>query len=158
MWILAIAIKAVALPLLALELLRARRAFLLGTLAAGTAVVVAATAVFGTAWLTSLGQLGHEQASFSVPARLEQLGLSPRVAHGLSDLVLVAGGAWLVREALRGRARLALGASLLILTSPWVLPWYATWPVALASLEEDAAGQVVALGLVAYFLPARIPL
>ncbi len=158
LWTFAVAIKAVALPLLALELLRSRRAFWLGALAAGTAVAVSATAVFGTAWLTSLGQLGHEQASFSVPARLEQLGLSPRVAHGLSDLALVAGGAWLVREALRGRARLALGASLLILTSPWVLPWYATWPVAFASLEEDAAGQVVALGLVAYFLPARIPL
>ena len=158
LWILAIAIKAVALPLLLLELLRARRAFLLGTLAAGMALAIAATAVFGTAWLTSLGQLGHEQARFSLPARLEQLGISARAAHGLSDLVLVAGAVWLAREALRGRTRLALGASLLILTSPWVLPWYATWPVALASLEEDAAGQLVALGLVAYFLPARIPL
>ena len=159
LWILAVAIKAVALPAARFSSSSdARRAFLLGTLAAGMALAIAATAVFGTAWLTSLGQLGHEQARFSLPARLEQLGISARAAHGLSDLVLVAGAVWLAREALRGRTRLALGASLLILTSPWVLPWYATWPVAFASLEEDAAGQLVALGLVAYFLPARIPL
>jgi hypothetical protein len=158
LWTLAVAVKAVALPLLALELLRSRRAFWLGVLSAGTALSVAATAVFGTAWLTSLGQLGHEQASFSVPARLEQVGLSGGIARGLSAVALVAGAAWLAREALRGRTRLALAASLLILTSPWVLPWYATWPVALAALEEDAPGQIVALGLVAYFLPARIPL
>jgi hypothetical protein len=39
-----------------------------------------------------------------------------------------------------------------------VLPWYSTWPVALAAVEEDAAAQIAAIGLAAYFLPDRIPL
>jgi hypothetical protein len=33
-----------------------------------------------------------------------------------------------------------------------------TWPVALAAFEEDQAGQIDALALAAYLLPARIPL
>ena len=64
---------------------------------------------------------------------------------------------WLVLQARRGRARLALVASLLILTSPWILPWYSTWPVALAAVDDDVLGSAVALGVAAYLLPARIP-
>jgi hypothetical protein len=45
-----------------------------------------------------------------------------------------------------------------LLTSPWVLPWYSTWPVALAAVGDDVLAQVVALALVAYLLPDRIPL
>jgi hypothetical protein len=38
------------------------------------------------------------------------------------------------------------------------LPWYASWPVALAAVEEDAAAQVLALAVAAYLLTARVPL
>ena len=103
-------------------------------------------------------QVGRQQSRFSLPARLEQLGVPGTVSHALAYIALAVGALWLGRQARRGRVRLALGASLLLLTSPWVLPWYATWPVALASFEEDEAGQIVALGLAAYLLPARIPL
>ena len=75
-----------------------------------------------------------------------------------SVAVLGAGGLYLARCALRGRPRLALGAALLVVTSPWVLPWYSTWPVALAAVEDDALAQVVALGLALYLLPDRVPL
>jgi hypothetical protein len=37
------------------------------------------------------------------------------------------------------------------------LPWYATWPVALAAVEEDGPAQAAALGLTAYLLPSRVP-
>jgi hypothetical protein len=103
-----------------------------------------------------VGQLGNHR--FSLSSRLGELAVPGTVSHLRAYVALAAGAFWLGRQALRGRPRLALGASLLILTSPWILPWYATWPVALASLEEDGAGQVVALGRAAYLLPARIPL
>jgi MYXO-CTERM domain-containing protein len=158
MWILAGAIKASAFALLLLQLLRSRRGLVVSAIVAAAAVATMATVWFGTTWLTSLAQLGRQQSGFSLPARLEQLGVSADVAHALTYLLFAAGALWLGRQALGGRPRLALGASLLLLTSPWILPWYATWPVALASTEEDRAGQVVALVLAVYLLPARIPL
>jgi hypothetical protein len=39
----------------------------------------------------------------------------------------------------------------------WLLPWYATWPIALAAVEEDAAAQILAVAGAAYLLPARVP-
>jgi alpha-1,6-mannosyltransferase len=158
MWVLAAAIKAPALALLGLQLLRSRRTVRVGAITAATAIATVATAAFGTTWLTSVAQFGSHQSRFSLPSRLSELGVPATVSHVLAYVALAAGAFWLGRQALRGRPRLALGASLLILTSPWILPWYATWPVALASLEEDTAGQIVALGLAAYLLPARIPL
>jgi Glycosyltransferase family 87 len=158
MWILAAAIKAPAFFLLPLQLLRSRRGVWVGAVIAGLSIAALATTAFGTSWLTSLIQVGRQQSRFSLPARLEQLGVPGTASHALADIVLAAGALWLGRQALRGRARLALGASLLLLTSPWVLPWYATWPVALAAFEEDEAGQIVALAVAAYLLPARIPL
>ena len=66
--------------------------------------------------------------------------------------------ALLLHQARQGRPRLALGACLLVLTTPWLLPWYASWPVALAAVEEDGAAQVLALAVAAYLLTARVTL
>jgi hypothetical protein len=41
-------------------------------------------------------------------------------------------------------ARLALATGLLVLASPWVLPWYAVWIVPLAAVEEDRLAWVLA--------------
>ena len=108
---------------------------------------------FGTAWFSGLRSFGTREATFSIPSRLAALGLGEVPAFTLSAVVLVAGGAWLLREAVRGRPRIALGACLLLLTSPWLLPWYAALPVGLAAVEEDAAAQVIAICLAAYLLP-----
>jgi len=89
--------------------------------------------------------------------RLEQLGVPDQVAHTLAAAALGIGALWLVRQARQGQPRLALGACLLLLTTPWLLPWYATWPVVLAAVEEDAVAQVLALGLAVYLLPDRVP-
>ena len=118
---------------------------------------IAATLAFGTNWLASLSHIGNHEARYALPVRLEQIGVPDRAAHLLAAAALVAGSVWLVRQAALGRPRLALGACLLVLTSPWLLPWYATWPVALAAVEEDAAAQVLALAVAAYLLPSRIP-
>lgn len=158
LWILAAAIKAPALAILLLQLLRSRRGLWIGAALAAMAVAAFATEAFGTAWMTAIWQLNQQEARYGLPARLEQLAIPEVVARVLAYVALVGGGLWLGRQALRGRARLALGASLLLLTSPWVLPWYSTWPVALAAVEDDGLAQVVALGFAAYLLPARIPL
>jgi hypothetical protein len=156
LWMLAAAVKAPALFLLPLQLVRSRRHFWAGCVVAGIAGSLAATLVFGSNWLT-IGRLGHNEARYAIPVRLEQLGVPDRGAHLIAAAALVVGGLWLLRQALQGRTRLALGACLLVLTTPWLLPWYATWPVALAAVEEDAAAQVLALAVAAYLLPARVP-
>jgi alpha-1,6-mannosyltransferase len=157
-WILAAAVKSPALALLPLRLVRARRGLWLGAAAAAGALSVAATVAFGSAWLSAFRLLGHREARFSLPARLAHLGVTHEVGLTIARVVLVAGSLWLAREAIRGRPRLALGACLLLLTSPWVLPWYAMWPVGLAAAEDDGLAQILALGIAAYLLPDRVPL
>ena len=44
-------------------------------------------------------------------------------------LAFVAAYAWLLREAWRGRARLALTAGILLVCTSWLVPWYAVWAV-----------------------------
>jgi hypothetical protein len=157
LWMLAAAVKAPALFLLPLQLVRARRGFWAGCAVAGIAGSLAATLVFGSNWLT-IGRLGHNEARYAIPVRLEHFGVPDRAAHLFAAAALVVGGVLLLRQALKGRTRLALGACLLVLTTPWLLPWYATWPVALAAVEEDdAVAQVLALAIAAYLLSARVP-
>jgi hypothetical protein len=158
LWIMAGAIKAPALAILLLQLLRSRRGVWAGAALAAATITVIAIAAFGTSWLTAIWQSNQREAGYGLPSRLEQSGIPEGIAHALAYVALAAGGLWLARQAVRGRPRLALGAALLVLTSPWVLPWYSTWPIVLAAVEEDLVAQVVALGLVAYLLPDRIPL
>jgi alpha-1,6-mannosyltransferase len=157
LWMLAAAVKAPALFLLPLQLVRASSRFWAGCVLAGIAGAFAATVAFGSGWLGSLGRLAPNESRYAIPARIEQLGVPDGAAHGLAAVALGIGALWLLRQARQGRPRLALGACLLLLTSPWLLPWYATWPVALAAVEEDAEAQVLALGLAAYLLPDRVP-
>jgi hypothetical protein len=65
---------------------------------------------------------------------------------------------WLLREAWRGRARLALTAGLLLVATSFLRPWYAVWAVPLAAVEEDRLARLLALGLSAYLLRDAVPL
>jgi hypothetical protein len=65
---------------------------------------------------------------------------------------------WLVRSARAGRGRLGLTSGLLLVGTPWLLPWYAVWAVALAAVEEDATAWLLSLALCAYLLPDRVPI
>jgi hypothetical protein len=156
-WVLAAAVKPPALFLLPLQLVRAGRRFWAACVVAGITGSIAATLAFGSGWLTALGRLGRSESRFAIPVRLEQLGVPDRTAHLLALASLVVGALLLLRQARQGRPRLALGACLLVLTTPWLLPWYATWPVVLAAVEEDAAAQILALAVAAYLLPDRVP-
>jgi hypothetical protein len=157
LWVLAAAVKVAALPILLPELLRSRRGLRIGAVSTALVVGAVSTAAFGTAWLTSVWQLPMREARAGLPARLEQLGAGEAVAHTMTYVALAAGAVWIARRAFRARPTLALGASLLVVTSAWVMPWYSTWPIALAAVEEDAFAQVVALGLALYLLPDRVP-
>lgn len=157
-WILAAAIKLPALAILPLQLLRSRRGVWVGAACGAVAVGLVATVAFGASWLTPVSAPERWQSRYALPSRLEQLAVPPGIARVIPLLLLGVGALWLGRQALRGRPRLALGASLLLVASPWVLPWYSTWPVALASIDDDRTAQLVALALAAYLLPARIPL
>jgi hypothetical protein len=150
------------LPLRAIELRRNGRP--LPHLGFGIAAGVLAAAAFlryGTAWLGAFGPLADnlsDQARYSIPNRLSQLGLPEDVAAGLlAGLLALAYGA-LLFEAWRGRARLGLCAGFVLLATTWLVPWYAVWAVPLAAVEEDGAARWLAIGLSAYLLRDAVPI
>jgi Glycosyltransferase family 87 len=164
-WAASIALKwlpLVFLPLRALEA-RAERRRLghLGFAVAAAILVTVATMRYGTAWIGAFGPLAdnlRDQAHYSIPNRLAQLGLPEAVAATALAALFAGVYAWLLYEAWRGRARLALCAGLLLLATPWLVPWYAVWAVPLAAIEEDTTARWLALGMSAYLLRDAVPL
>jgi Glycosyltransferase family 87 len=164
-WVLALAIKWVAvvfLPLRALEAWRhGRRVGHLGFATAAVLVAGLATWRYGTAWLDAFGPVARnlrEGASYSIPSRFESLGMPHAAAVALLAGLFALGYLWLLREAWRGRARLGLAAGLLLVAAPWLVPWYAVWAVPLAAIEEDRTARILALALSAYLLRDAVPL
>lgn len=164
-WALAVLVKWVPLVFLALRALEARATARpvrhLGMALAAGAVVALATASYGLAWLGAavpLAENAARETSYAIPARLEQLGLPEEGALGVAVAALVVGGAWLSREALRGRARLGLAACLLLVTTPYLAVWYLGWAVPLVAADEDRLARAGCLVLAAYLLPQTIPL
>jgi len=164
-WVASFLVKWVPLVFFALRVLEARSArrpvshvaFAVAVLALGGL----ATLRYGLDWARAFGPLARNAegaTSYALPGRLEQAGVPEAVALGLAVAGLVAGLAWLAREALRGRARLGLAACLLLATTPWLTAWYTIWALPLAAAEDDRRAQLVALGFCAYLLPQTIPL
>lgn len=165
LWVVAVLVKWVPLLFLALSALAARaRSRPLGWRGlVGAAVVLCALAtwLYGLDWLRAAEPLAGNAAretSYAIPSRLESLGLPHGVALGLGIVALLAGLAWLARDATRGRARLGLAACLVLVTTPYLAVWYLAWVVALAAPEEERASRLAALALTAYLLPQTIPL
>jgi len=154
----AVGLKWVVLPLLPLRLLAEgrRRALVmaLGFLVTTAVIAAAASVFFGTAWLTALAPFAHRHSNWAFPSRLSALGLPPWLAAAPLVLALP----WLVRNARRGRPRLSIATILLLLATPWLLPWYAGWVVPLAALEEDRLAWALAIAFTAYLLPDGVPL
>ena len=164
-WAAAAAIKWVPLPLYALWAVAASRrgakTGLSGLVAAAGVIVAFATWRYGLDWtrvVTPLVRTAGEQSRYSLARRLEAVGLPDGVSTVAVVTIAVTGGLFLLRAALSGRARLGLAAGLLLVVTPWLLPWYAVWPVALAATERERNSRVLALVLSAYLLPARIGL
>lgn len=164
-WACSIAVKWVPLVFLPLRVLEARaagrRVGHLGFAAAAGVVGAFAFWRYGAAWLGAFGPLAdnlRDQARYSAPNRLAQLGLAENAAAALLLVLFALAYLWLLREAWRGRARLGLTAALLLLTTTWLVPWYAVWAVPLAAVEDDRAARWLALGLSAYLLRDAVPL
>jgi Glycosyltransferase family 87 len=158
LWLVAAAIKSAALVLFPLVLPRSRRGVWFGALAALLVITLVASVAFGDAWWSNFSGLNRREAGFSIPSRLDQLGLGEFGSAWLPKIVLAVGGAWLFLQALRGRVRLGLAAGLLLVTSQWILPWYGLWPIGLAAAEEDGAAQLLGVALAAYLVADRVPI
>jgi hypothetical protein len=163
-WGAAVLVKWVPLVLLPLTLLAERRTGrrpdLRGFLVAAGVVLALATALYGLGWLEAFGPLArnaNQETSYALPHRLQELGVPRGLARGLFAAGFVVAYVWLLREALRGRARLALAACALMLAAPWLVVWYVVWAVPLAAAEDDRTAQLIALALCAYLLPQTIP-
>jgi hypothetical protein len=163
-WALAVLVKWVPVLFLPLRALEARadgrRAGYLGFAVATAVVVAVATWRYGWHWLSAFGPLAAnaaEETSYSIPHRLQELGLPRAVAIGFcAGAFLVAYGA-LLRAAARGRARLALAGGLFLLATPWLAAWYTAWVVPLAAAEEDRAARALAFSLCVYLVPQAVP-
>ena len=164
-WAVAVAVKwlpLVFLPLRALEAhRRGRRVGHSGFAAAAGVIVAIATYRYGWEWAGAFGPLAdnlRDQARYSIPSRLAGIGISEDAAGTLLAALFVVAYAWLLWQAWRGRARLGLAAGLLLVATPWLVPWYAVWAVPLAAVEEDATARWLALGFSAYLLRDAVPL
>ncbi|MEO8289430.1 MAG: hypothetical protein ABI649_00350 [Gaiellaceae bacterium] len=164
-WVVAIAIKWVAIVFLPLRALEARaqgrRVGHLGFASAALAIAAVASWRYGLGWLDAFGPVARnlrEGAHYSLPARLSGVGVPREAAVALLAALFGIAYLWLLREAWRGRARLGLCAGLLLVATPWLVAWYAVWAVPLAAVEEDRVGRALALGLSAYLLRNAVPL
>jgi hypothetical protein len=162
-WAAAILVKWIPLLLLPLHVLadRRRRFGWAGFALAGLALSALATVRYGTGWLHALEPVARkagEQTSFALPSRLAGLGVPRELAAGLLAGAFLVAYALLVREAARGRPRLALTSTLLLFATPWLVVWYLAWPVSLAGAEEDRTAQWLTVALSVYLLPQAIPL
>jgi hypothetical protein len=158
-WALSVYVKWVSILLLPLHVLAERAA---GRRVAGRSLAVSlaagaliATAAFGPHWIdaaTPLARAAAHGSHFAIAGRLESLGVPRRGALLLVAGAFVASYALLLRSAARGRAHLGLASGLLLLAAPYLVSWYTVWAVPIAAAEDDAAAQLLSLGLCAYLL------
>lgn len=163
-WVAAIFVKWVAAPLLVLEFLAARRSrarMVVGVTAAGVATGTAAVWRFGTEWLGVVEPLADNAArttSFSLAARLGQLGVPEGAALAVSVVLALLLFLALVRRARGGDARPGVLAVGLLATSPYLAAWYLAWVMPAAACDDrDPWAWVGGLVLGAYLLPHAIP-
>jgi hypothetical protein len=137
--------------------------------AVGGLVLVAAVGLagFGAHMLGFLDAVGEQQqlvASHSVPAETARLvGLSGtpawwRECFVAAFVLVLAYALW--RTARGADWRVAAGWSMLVLlvSTAWLLPWYAIWPLPLAALGGDRRLRVATLIVCAYAILIHLPL
>ena len=157
LWAAASAFKPFPPVLIPLELAKRRlqvgARWWVGLFGSAAAVTAISTAAFGTHWIRAAATGAHQASPLGGVHWLTQLGLTHRNAVLCAAAVFLVVYVALLRDAWRnGRAQLSLAASALCLTSSLLRPWYAVWPVALAALEDDLIGAVVAYALTGYLL------
>jgi hypothetical protein len=161
-WALAVAVKWLPLLFLPLEMARRRRRFpSVGLVAAFAVSAAVSTLFFGHWWLRATVPVSNQlQRSSTISSTywLAKLGGTQREWTVVLAVVFALVYLWLLRQAWHGRTRFALCAGLFALSLSWLTPWYAIWPLALAAIEEDTLGTLLALGIGAYVLWDALPL
>ena len=164
-WALSIFVKWIPLVLLPLRAIEARaqhrRVGHLGFAIAAAVLLAVSFARYGTGWLHAFGPLArnaNHETSWSLPHRLEQLGVPHGASIALFAAAFVVAYAWLVREARRGNARLGLATCALLLAAPYLVVWYVVLALPLAAAEDDEPAALLSLVLCAYLLRQTIPL
>jgi hypothetical protein len=164
-WAIAALVKWVPLVLLPLRELEARathrRVGHLGFAVAAAVIAAAAFVAYGTGWLHAFGPLArnaNHETRWSLPHRLQQLGVPHGAAIAAFAAAFLVAYAWLAREAWRGRARLGLATCALLLAVPYLVVWYVVWAIPLAAAEDDEAAGLLALVICGYLLRQTIPL
>jgi len=138
-------IKWIPLLLLPLRCARPRSRFgHAGFVITATGPAALATAAYGTAWLSALGPIIHNAAQGSRASLVHLAG----ACAVLFTLAYVA----LLRRARHGNVRLGLTATALLVTRPWLLPWYAIWALPLAAAEDDRVALTLPILVTGYLL------
>lgn len=162
-WEAATAIKWIPSPLFALSALaawrRRERSGLAAFCAAALVLALAATWRYGPDWARFGSPLAHAAEAgthYSLCRLLGRVGIPSAPAAILLGSACVVITGLLFRSALAGRAKLGLAACALVAMSPWLLPWYAVWPVSIAATENERGARLGALALTAYLLSAHV--
>jgi hypothetical protein len=166
--VLAVGVKASAgllLPFLLLGAARRRRV-LAGALAAVAALLAAAVAAFGSQALAFVNQIREQQrfvAADSVPRKLagllgfDHLPEAMRLLFGVGFLLAVA---WLLWHTWRRRidwiAAAGWATLALLLSTAWLVPWYAVWLLPLAAIGGDRRLRAVTLLFCVYVVATRV--
>lgn len=164
LWALAAGVKWIPLLLLPVRVAdrrRDKRFGHLGFAAAAALTAGVASLLYGDAWLRAFAPLTHDLSVGSRASLVHVLRFTG-ASHG--ELTwLVAGAAGLGCVALlvsahRARIRLGLTAGLLLLATPWILPWYVSWAIPLAAAEDDSVALGLSVLLSGYLLMANAPI
>jgi hypothetical protein len=144
---------------------RPRRA-LLGGVAAGLALLVAALAAFGGQALAFVHQIREQQqfvAADSVPRKLagllgfEGLPGGVRLLFGLAFAAAVLGLVWATwRRRVDWVAAAGWATLALLLSTAWLVPWYVVWLLPLAAVARDRRLRGAALLFCLYVLATRV--
>lgn len=167
-----VAIKAssgLVLPFYVLSPARWRERAWLAIGAIGTLAVLALVAVlgFGSHALGFLGALHEEQqqvATHSIPAETARwIGL-----HGLPGwwrdgflaafVAVMAVGLWKTARGADWRTMAGWATLALLLSTAWLLPWYAVWLLPLAAVADSRRLRIAALAFCAYAILIHLPL
>jgi hypothetical protein len=162
----------VALPFLVLAPARWRERARVAAGALGALAVLALVGVlgFGVHALGFVGALSEQQqlvATHSVPAELARLLGIGAPAHPPAwwRHLFLAGFAaalacalWRTARGADWRVAAGWATIALLLSTAWLLPWYAVWPLPLAAVGGDRRLRAAALVLCAYALLVHLPL
>jgi Glycosyltransferase family 87 len=165
--VVSVAVKASGAVMLPFLFLRSpeRRRVVIGALIAFVPLVLMSYAAFGSGTTGQFKVLKRQQllvSSDSIPAQLGNfLGLGGvtsdvRLVARLAGFAALAYLAWRVwRGTIDWIAATGWSMIVFVVTSSWLLGWYALWPLPFAALSKDRRLQAATLGLLAYFVAMR---